>query len=189
MDTKKLLKYCGHNVTIWPQAKIVFPDKVSIGDESMIDDFTFVYGQGEGIIIGKFCHIAVGCLIQSGALITISDFSGIGAHSILLAASDDYHGNGFQGLGVFGDKYRKVTRKPVTLGRHSHIGVGTIVLPGVTIGEGCSVGAGSVVTRDLPEWTICIGSPCKPVKEKPREKQLQMEKEFLNEYYDKLSKT
>jgi len=62
------------------------------------------------------------------------------------------------------------------------LGMGTIIMPGVTIGEGVSVGAGSLVTKDLPDWTICYGSPCRPMKDKPREKQLQMEKEFLEEY-------
>jgi acetyltransferase-like isoleucine patch superfamily enzyme len=66
-----------------------------------------------------------------------------------------------------------------------HIGMGCIIMPGVTIGDGCSVGAGSLVTKDLPEWTICYGSPCKPVKDKPREKQLEMEKRFLEGYYGK----
>ena len=140
----------------------------------------------EGINIGRFCHIGVGCIIQSYGLITFEDFVGVGANSTIFAGTDDYHGSGFQGLGVFGDKYRNITKAPVTLKRHVHVGIGSIILPGVTIGEGCSVGAGSIVTRDLPECTICIGSPCKPVKEKTREKQLAMEKEFLKEYYGQL---
>ena len=56
-------------------------------------------------------------------------------------------------------------------------------MPGVTIGEGCTIGAGSLVTKSMPEWTICYGSPCKPIRPKPREKQLKMEIEFLKEYY------
>jgi acetyltransferase-like isoleucine patch superfamily enzyme len=183
-ETKKRLKYCGNNVKIWSLAKIVLPENISIGDETMIDDFTFLYGQGDGITIGKFCHIGVGCIIQSYGIILIDDFVGIGANSTIFAGTDDYHGNGFQGLGVFGEKYRRITRAPVILKKHAHIGVGTSILPGVTIGEGCSVGAGSVVTKDLPEWSICIGVPCRPTRSKPRDKQLAMEREFLKEYYD-----
>ncbi|MBA7604222.1 dTDP-4-amino-4,6-dideoxy-D-glucose acyltransferase [subsurface metagenome] len=173
----------GKNVTIYPLAKIVFPENISIGDETVIDDFVFLYGQGKGIKIGNFCHITVHCTVQSGGLIEIGDFSGIGPGSIILAMSDDYRGGGFIGLKLFGDKYRNVSCEDVTLGRHVHVGAGSIILPGVTIGDGCSVGAGSLVTRDLPEWTICYGSPCKPIKDKPKEKQLRMEKEFLEEYY------
>jgi acetyltransferase-like isoleucine patch superfamily enzyme len=176
-------KKIGKNVTIYPLAKIGFPENISIGDETVIDDFAFIYGTGKGIEIGNFCHITVHCTLLSGGL------REIGPGSIVLAQSDDYHGGGFIVLKLFGDKYRNLTRKDVTLGRHVHVGAGSIILPGVTIGDGCSVGAGSLVTKDLPEWTICYGSPCKPVKEKPKEKQLRMEKEFLKDYYKGSLKT
>ena len=172
----------GKNAKIYPLARVVYPENISIGDETVIDDFAFIYGVGEGISIGNFCHITVHCTIQSGGLLEIGDFSGIGPGGIILAASDDYLGGGFIGLKVFGDKYRGLSNKDVTLGRHVHVGAGSIILPGVTIGDGCSIGAGSLVTRDLPEWTICYGSPCKPMKDKPKEKQLRMEREFLEEY-------
>lgn len=176
-------KSIGKNVTIYPLAKIVYPENISIGDETVIDDFAFIYGTGKGIKIGNFCHITVHCIMQSGGLLQIGDFSGIGPGSIILAASDDYRGGGFIGLKLFGDKYRNLLYQDVILGSHVHVGAGSIILPGVTIGDGCSVGAGSLVTKDLPEWTICYGSPCKPMKDKPREKQLRMEREFLEEYY------
>jgi len=178
-----LLKRCGNNVTIWSQAKIVFPHNIEIGDESMIDDFAYIYGQGEGIKIGRFSHITVNCVLQSYGFLNIGDFVGIGPGGIVLAGSDDYRGEGLIGLGVL-NKYRNIIRLPVNIRDHAHIGAGSIVLPGVTIGEGCSVGAGSLVIKDLPEWSICVGSPCKPIKSKPKEKQLEMAKKFLEEYYD-----
>lgn len=177
------LKKTGHNATIHPLAKIVYPQNVSIGMETVIDDFAFLYGSGRGIDIGRFCHVTTHCILQAGGKLTMEDFSAIGPGGTILAASDDYEGNGFIGLAVFGDKYRRVRNADVHVKRHAHIGAGSIVLPGVTIGEGCSVGAGSVVTRDLPPWTICVGVPCKPVRPKPKEKQLAMEKEFLEEYF------
>lgn len=173
----------GKNVTIYPLAKIICPENLSLGDESVIDDFAVLYCAGKGIKIGNFCHITFHCILQGGGLLEMGDFSAIGPGGIILAASDDYEGNGFIGLKVFGNKYRNVVSKDVIIGRHAHIGMGTIILPGVTLGEGCSIGAGSIVTKDMPPWTICFGSPCKPVKDKPKEKQLQMEKEFLEEYY------
>ncbi|GAG96865.1 unnamed protein product, partial [marine sediment metagenome] len=96
---------------------------------------------------------------------------------------DNYEGEGFVGLKLFDNKYRKIAYKDVILEKHSHIGMGCIIMPGVTIGEGCSIGAGSLVTKSMPPWTICYGSPCKPIKGKPWKKQLSMEKEFLKEYY------
>lgn len=55
--------------------------------------------------------------------------------------------------------------KPVVLKKGCQIGMGSIVMPGVTIGEGAIVGARSVVTKDIPAWTIAAGSPCKVIKE------------------------
>lgn len=166
-------------------ARVVGCNNIEIGDESMIDDFAFLWGSGKGIKIGAFCHITVACIVQSGGRIEIGNFSGIGHSSILLAGTDDYKGEGFIGLKVFGNQYRNLQYKDITLGKHSHVGAGSIILPGVTLGEGCSIGAGSLVTKDMPEWTICYGSPCKPIKEKPKEKILDMEKRFLDEYYSR----
>ncbi|MDR1757610.1 MAG: acyltransferase [Bacteroidales bacterium] len=56
-------------------------------------------------------------------------------------------------------------RKPIVLKKGCMLGMGTIVMPGVTVGEGAIVGAGSLVTKDIPAWTIATGRPAKVVKE------------------------
>jgi len=188
MDLREQLSFCGNNVTIWSLAKIVYPENISIGDETVIDDFCFLDGGGKGIKIGKFCHIVVHSIVKSGGLLEIGDFTGIAYRCTILAGTDDYYGAGLIGLKVFGDKYRKQRFSDTIIGRHVHIGAGSIVLPGVTIGDGCSIGAGSLVNKDLPEWTICYGSPCKPIKPKPRDRQLEIEKEFLEEYAKRKNK-
>lgn len=55
--------------------------------------------------------------------------------------------------------------KPVVLKKGCQIGMGSILMPGVTVGEGAIIGARSVVTKDIPAWTIAAGSPCKVIKE------------------------
>ena len=54
--------------------------------------------------------------------------------------------------------------KPITICDGAHIGIGSIIMPGVTIGEGTVIGAGSVVTRDIPPYCVAVGSPCKVIK-------------------------
>ena len=56
-EVKERLKKCGQEVKIYPLVKIVKPEVIEIGDYSMIDDFTFIYG-GKGIKIGRYVHIA-----------------------------------------------------------------------------------------------------------------------------------
>jgi acetyltransferase-like isoleucine patch superfamily enzyme len=53
---------------------------------------------------------------------------------------------------------------PVVVGNNVFIGIGTIVMPGVSIGDNSVIGAGSVVTRSIPANTVAVGVPAKPVK-------------------------
>lgn len=57
---------------------------------------------------------------------------------------------------------------PITIGARAWLGGGTIVLPGVTIGEDTVVGAGSVVTRDLPPGVVAAGNPCRVLRDGTR---------------------
>lgn len=60
---------------------------------------------------------------------------------------------------------------PIHLCNRCHVGMESFVMPGVTIGEGAIVGAGSLVTKDVPAWTIATGRPAKVVKEIPHRKE------------------
>lgn len=66
-----------------------------------------------------------------------------------------------------GDDYNALPhiRKPVVLKKGCCIGMGSIIMPGVTIGEGAMIGAGSVVTKDIPAWTIAAGNPAIVIRE------------------------
>lgn len=57
---------------------------------------------------------------------------------------------------------------PIVIGDRSWIGARSIILKGVTIGEGAVVAAGSIVTRDVPVYTLVAGSPAKPIRDLPR---------------------
>ncbi len=73
-----------------------------------------------------------------------------------------------------GDDYAKLgyNLAPVHLKRGCLVGMETMVMPGVTIGEGAIVGAGSLVTKDIPAWTIATGRPAKVVKQIPKRSEL-----------------
>lgn len=65
------------------------------------------------------------------------------------------------------ERYNNLTYKklPVVLKKGCVVGIGSIIMPGVTIGEGAVVGVGSLVVNDIPAWTIAVGNPAKVVKE------------------------
>ena len=96
-------------------------------------------------------------------LITVDDGVHIAAGCRLLCHQRDFSDY------CVGDDYAKLgyTIKPIHLCRGCLIGMESFVLPGVTVGEGAIVGAGSLVTKDIPAWTIATGRPAKVVKEIP----------------------
>lgn len=53
---------------------------------------------------------------------------------------------------------------PITVGNDVWFGANVTVVPGVTIGDGCVIGAGSVVTHDIPSGTVAVGCPCRPIR-------------------------
>ena len=63
--------------------------------------------------------------------------------------------------------------KPIVLKKGCLIGMESFVMPGVTVGEGAIVGAGSLVTKDIPAWTIAVGRPAKVVKAIPHRKEME----------------
>ena len=77
-----------------------------------------------------------------------------------------------------GDDVKKLPyiKAEVHICKGVHLGMGSIVMPGVTIGEGAIIGAGSIVTKEIPAWTIAVGNPCRVIKEiKPRENEEETE--------------
>lgn len=97
---------------------------------------------------------------SNAELITIDDGAWITARCLFLCHKRDmsaYHK---------GDDINKMpyVHAPIHICKGVHIGMGSIIMPGVTIGEGAIIGAGSVVTKDIPAWSIAVGSPAKVIK-------------------------
>jgi galactoside O-acetyltransferase len=105
----------------------------------------------------------------------------IAAGARLITGTDDVTGEGIPSS-LVSDHLRSYYRSFVHCKRHSFISTNVVVLPGVTIGEGAVVGAGSVVTNDLEPWGIYIGSPALRTKDRPREKILELEKRAYAEH-------
>jgi len=176
------LRKVGQDVFIWGKAQILAPEKISIGDSVIIDDFVFLMG-GEETVIGSFIHIAAFCSLVGGGRLILEDFSGISGGSRVYTGNEDYSGGCLTNPAV-PFPYRVPIRSFVHVKKHAIVGANSVILPGVTIGEGAVVGANSLVTKDCDPWTMYVGSPAKPLKERPKETMLRLESELRATLYD-----
>ncbi|MCP3908832.1 MAG: sugar O-acetyltransferase, partial [Oceanicoccus sp.] len=112
------------------------------------------------VTIGNNVSININCTLQAHAPITIGDFTLIAANCLVITANHDLEKRGL-------DAFYTLEKRAVAIGSECWLGTGVIVLPGVTIGDATVVGAGSVVTHDLPSDKICVGVPARPVRNRP----------------------
>lgn len=109
---------------------------------------------GGSLTIGERVFVNQGATIVAHVSISIGDDCRIGDYVGIY--DTDYHPV---------EQGAEVRRAPVVIGRNVWLGRGAIVLPGVTIGDHAVVGAGSVITSDVPARTLVAGNPAKPIRE------------------------
>jgi len=172
----------GADVVIWPMAKIIASEMISIGNSVIIDDFVFFMG-GEKSILGSFIHIASFTSITGGGEFIMEDFAGLSGGVHIYTGNEDYLGGCLTNPAVPAP-YRIPIRSFIRIEKHAIIGANSVVLPGVVIGEGAVVGANSLVTRDCEPWTINVGSPSKPIKMRPKETIRELEAALRKELFD-----
>lgn len=105
--------------------------------------------------IGNETGIANRSILYSQGKIIIGERVVISQGTHLCAGTHDYNLPGFP-----------LITYPIYIGDHAWVAAEAFVHPGVTIGEGCVIGARSVVNKDMPAWMVCAGHPCKPLKER-----------------------
>jgi acetyltransferase-like isoleucine patch superfamily enzyme len=174
--------HVGQDVIIWPMAKIVSPEVISIGDSVIIDDFVFIMG-GKRTIIRSFVHIGSFTSITGGGEFIMEDFAGLSGGIRVYTGNEDYLRGSLTNPAV-PHPYRVPIRSFVHIEKHAIIGANTVILPGVTIGEGVAIGANSLVKEDCEPWMIYVGSPVKPLRPRPRERILELEALLRRELYD-----
>lgn len=126
-----------------------------IGRRTLImKDNTFM--SPRGLSIGNYTHINRGCTIDARGGITIGNSVSISHNVCLMTGGHDYKSSNFQGV-----------YKRIVIEDHVWIGVGAIILQGVTIGRGAVVCAGAVVTKDVPPHSIVGGIPAKVIGTRP----------------------
>lgn len=123
-----------------------------IGRGSRVAASCFVWAPWN-LEMGEFSVLGDGVDCYTMDKITIGSKVAVSQRSFLCTGSHD-----------IGFLRRPLITKPITVGDHCWIAAESMVMPGVTIAEGTVVGARSLVTKDLPAWSVCAGHPCAVVK-------------------------
>lgn len=172
-------KSVAENVRISRKASIYGTSRIEIGAHSRIDDFCVLSAGEGGISIGRNVHIAVMSIIIGVGKVEIHDFCNLSSRVSVYSSSDDYSGE-YMTNPTIPEKYTNVDVRDVSLERHVIVGSGSVILPGVTIGEGTAVGAACLVRKSLEPFGIYGGSPFKRLKNRSR-RLLKLEREYLND--------
>lgn len=156
----------------------------------------------------KFSRVSDSVVIQNRANLSMGEFVWVGHHCILDATEGLTLEEGCQIAGLtgifthgshvsirlYGRQYVNVhfrdrvgyTRGPVKVGAYTFVGAGAIILPGVTVGRGCIIGAGSLVNRDVPDYSVAVGSPAKVIgSTRELDKPFLGNEEIRRSYYDR----
>lgn len=155
--------HVGENVCLSRHASIYGAGRISIGDNSRIDDFCILSAGEDGIEIGRHVHIAAMTTLMGRAKISIGDFSGLSGRVSVYSSSDDYSGE-FMSNPTVPAEFTRVDHRPVQIGRHVLVGCGSVLLPGSVLQDGVAVGALSLVMGHLEGNFIYSGVPAKRLK-------------------------
>lgn len=161
------LKYCGKNVRIFQLAKIINPQYAEIDDNVVIYDFVFIDAK-TSFKIGKHSIMAWHSLVEGVANFDIGQRCFIGPGAKILGSTYEFNGYYSTEHLLDGQDVTKYRRGDIKICDDAYIGANSVVMPGVTIGEGAIIGANSLVDRNLKPWGIYFGNPVKRIGEREK---------------------
>ena len=160
-------------VRFGPTARVVGgdPQRFVIGKKTLVDGELLVLDYGGRISIGESSYIGMGTRVWSGEDVRIGDHVFV-AHNVTISDTNshqmeaDERAAHYQRTVVEGKPFEKGTIKtaPIVIGDHAWINFNVAILKGVTIGEGAIIGAGSVVTKNVPPYVLCAGNPAQVIR-------------------------
>ena len=135
-----------------------------LGEGSFLQGPVFFH-YGQHTRIGKRCFFNYNTTIQDDALVTIGDDCNFGPNlTIVTPVHPMLPDERYLMLDDQGREKHMCYARPVSIGRDCWFGANVVVCPGVTVGDGCVIGAGSVVTRDIPPLSFAAGNPCRVIR-------------------------
>jgi dTDP-4-amino-4,6-dideoxy-D-glucose acyltransferase len=150
----------GREMRVSRRAVFFAPGRISLGDYTRVDAFCILSAGPPGLRVGRNVHISAYTAILGREAVVIGDFATISVRCTILSSNDDYSG-ATMGNATVPAIYRGAVDAPVRVHPHAMIGVGSILLPGITVGESACVGAASLVKADVAPFDVVAGVPAR----------------------------
>ena len=128
-----------------------------VGEGTYVESPFYANFGGRHVHLGRNVYTNFGATFVDDTHIYIGDCTMLGPHVTIATASHPIDPE----LRSRGLQYNL----PVRIGRNCWLGAGVIVMPGVTIGDNVVIGAGSIVTKDIPSNVVAVGNPCRVLRE------------------------
>ncbi len=170
-------KNIGLDVFVSKNTEIKRPHLVDIGNHVAIDSGFYCTTK---LTLGDYIHIAPYVTVIGGehSKLYMNHFTTIAAGSRIICGSDLHLGDGLVGPTI-PNEYRDTTIfSTIIFEEFASIGTNVVVNAGVTLAQGSVVGANSFVTKDTEPWTIYVGNPAKPVKQRKKETMIEYAKKL-----------
>jgi acetyltransferase-like isoleucine patch superfamily enzyme len=152
------LAACGSGVVIEPGALLFHPENVELGDDVYVGHHAILKGYFKNRLrIGDRTWIGQQAFLHAAGGLTVGRGVGIGPGVKIITSAHELPAPGR----VQPIMAQPLRFAPVILEDGCDIGVGAIIMPGVTVGEGAQVGAGAVVTADVGAGTVVVGIPAR----------------------------
>jgi len=156
------LRRIGSNVIFEPGALVFHPEQISLGNNIYVGHYCILKGYHRNeMIVGDNVWIGQHCFLHSAGGLTIGNNVGIGPGVRIHTARHIEQGR------VVPIVFAPVEDAPVVIEEDADLGIGSIVMPGVRVGRGAQIGAGAVVTQDVPAFAIAAGVPARVLRYRP----------------------
>lgn len=180
---KMKIDACKENVLIHPSVKFTSTarvinmqskNKIYLSEGTIIEGELLTFAYGGEIKIGSYSYVGTGTRIWSGESVKIGDNVLI-SHNVNIMDTNaheiDFNSRAERYKSLIKEGFPKekgsILTSPIVINNYAWINFNSIILKGVTIGEGAIIAAGSVVTKDVPSFTLVAGNPAKVIKELP----------------------
>jgi acetyltransferase-like isoleucine patch superfamily enzyme len=160
--TREQFAAIGLSVVLEAEVMVWHPETISLGENVYVGHRAMLKGHPKGLMqIGNDTWIGQEVFLHSAGGITIGNQVGIGPRVMVLTSTHDAPGRSRAILDA------PLKFAPVTIQDEVDIGIAAIILPGINIGRGAQIGAGAVVTKDVPDYAVVAGNPAVLLKYRP----------------------